>query len=332
MVGSGQPTDDFCGTYTKISFRCPNGPGEDSGHDHKKIKYNCKDPLCPICYPDIIKKDAVTITERLKGCYYAYRTLGYELGMPYHFIFSPPPEMRPLLATKDGFEAAVNEVYEICEELGLLGGTVVGHDTRGDLEEHDRARRGEIVLDPENHFHWLGFAPGFDARVRADPGLRPAAVREHHPGWIYKNKHARKHWGGVYRTMHYELTHAYFSQWVDDQGNDHRGKLYRYQGICAYNNMKTNIQKKNIEIICKRCGEQLHKYLEDEDQGPAFRKVTVKTYVIKPGVLDRQLERYPGVLVRVDGAELLDKRSKHKRKHRRKYVQNTKRHDSHCGI
>lgn len=284
----------FCGDNKTYRVSCPSGL---PGHHNRIIVQGCKTLQCPVCWPEAINHEAGAASERLRGIKTTYRKqLGLDLGWPYHFSFSPPPEQY-----RKGPEKLKEQALKHAKSIGIIGGCIVQHDIRTEGRNNkekqeiiEQYRRKELELPYSLHFHIVGFAPNFDARLQADEWIRSDSFHRR-TSWTYRNHGAqnprRRNMDdkrrNLYKTIRYELSHAHIEE---------RRHALTWWGMCAYNNVVVEKIIERKDDICEICGRQNHLYLDDQDQGEHQIKRIHKHYKISSTVKIRIMSRYADIL------------------------------------
>lgn len=257
-MGEAKP---YCGNDDWITLECSS---RQAGHDHQKLIHSCKRLNCPICWDDGAWREAFKAYERMDGISEQWAQNGRDLRHPVHIITSPGKDdmYRPM-------EDLRKEQREIIQELGGVGGLSVFHPYRGSEKTMDRIRSRVITPKPSPHFHNLIFMPSrpddrlFDADQITRISEKTGWVIKIMPREIRSGKRAGEYFN-VVNKIHYELTHCGINS---EKVNNH---TLTWWGICAYNNIKVEIEKLEEPHLCTKCGAEIHEYRTNE-------------YIIKPG-------------------------------------------------
>lgn len=250
-----------------------------AAHFSKLLKYNCDDLDCPTCYQDITSRDSGKIRDRFDKVRVELRKSGLDPGHPYHFWLSPPPSLHHL--TLEGLRPIA---LKYAQQLGIVGGCIVGHPFRGSPQQLTAHREGRLDLAYSPHFHIIGFLPaGFPALKSNDFHART--------GWTYGNKGNRNRKGqprNIYHTAHYELGHAARESWKS------RHQLYSWFGILHSSKIHTAVEILRETVPCPVCGHDLD-LLDDHGDlvGTYTKRDEVRTYTLRPGALSWLLDRFP---------------------------------------
>lgn len=279
IVGASKLPGPLCGNVTTKYEAC-KAAGE--GHYKKFLPLGCGDRGCPICYKRVVSREAHKATDRMRGIHDAWLKKGADLGIPVHWILSPPPGRYDHADEEDCMRAREkNNKY--AKMLGMVGGCAVMHHTRGTPTAYKRLHEGLIPVTSLKlgfNFHNNGFAPtgmtmtwaAFNLITSVNPGLDTRENRR--TGWVVKEKpYVVKKIATVYNVVKYELGHAsYF---------DGR-QMLTWFGLCAPNATKVSKQKVKEACYCKvrGCKSPIGIYMKsdfpDHDDDYLYDKIEVK--------------------------------------------------------
>lgn len=239
-VGQGELTKDYCGMITGAAS-CP------TNHDHHRIlfRYHCNDPRCPSCYDHYCTQAAHRVEDKLQGISKAFHKAGVQVGKPRHVVWSPSQEeWTKERMQEDGgesFRKAFTKVFKAHSRY--YGGTFILHCERKkhtdgtECEEHNCNRKHIWVWGP--HIHYIGWGY-FDN----------SALVHSKTKWIYKTIDDGGKVRNIFKTVHYQLTHA---------ATFKRGQmLVRYIGM-ATQGRKQLSAKHREPVQCRICGSDLRR-------------------------------------------------------------------------
>lgn len=244
LVGNGEVTNEYCGRW--CSYRgCLNVKGHsitdlEGKNFHGKVYveaviHSCNKPSCPVCFKSgWAVRQAHNIRGRLKEA-------SKRFGQVEHLCISVP--------SKDyGLKLASlrRKVIKMLPELGVIGGSLIGHGFRYNRQKH-------WYWSP--HYHVLGFIMGGYARCRhckggdcyACDGFEGKTYRLYREnGYIVRVFGKRK---TVFGTAWYQLNHASYKVGVK------RFHVATWFGVCSYRKLKLTVEKR--KRLCPICLQEL---------------------------------------------------------------------------
>jgi len=240
LVGNGSVTNASCGMFKGFKGCIRDHLHDKVGLDGvdytgkafiRIVRYGCDKPSCPVCFKSgWAVREAGNIERRLKEA-------SKRFGSVEHIVASVPVRDYGLK-----FESLRKKVLDILVARGVVGGTLIFHGARYNLQRH-------WYWSP--HFHVLGFISGgcrgckkgclncggFEGRTRR------AFEKD---GYIVKVFDKRK---TVFGTAWYQLNHSSLKVGVV------RFHIATWFGVCSYRKLKVVVQKPNDS--CPICGEEL---------------------------------------------------------------------------
>lgn len=247
LVGHGKVTSETCGKFG--GFRACSrvvlhnlitldGVNHQGQVFFKVVHYSCDKPSCPICYRSgWAVREGRSITDRLKEG-------SKRFGQVEHIVCSVPSKDYGL-----SYEAMRRKATQVLKSRGVLGGAMIFHAFRYDLNEH-------WYFSP--HFHVLGFIEGGYSKCRncsrkwnCLKGCGGFDDRNYHDG-LLKDGYLIKVLGkrkSVYHTAWYQLHHSSIDV------SKKRFHVATWFGVVSYRKMKFTAERR--KALCPICKHEL---------------------------------------------------------------------------
>ena len=246
LVGHGKVTNDFCGKF--LSYKgCLRADLHNiitlDGKNFKgkiftrKVHHFCHKPSCPVCFKSgWAIRQAGNIENRLAEA-------SKRFGLVEHIVCSVPVRDYGL-----SYKNLRKKVVKILAERGIVGGVLIFHGFRYNLQKH-------WYWSP--HFHVLGFVLGGYSRCRhckrkwnCLAGCGGFDDRSYQnflkDGYYVKVLGKRK---TVFGTAWYQLNHASIDT------SKRRFHVATWFGICSYRKLKITVEKR--KALCPICQHDL---------------------------------------------------------------------------
>ena len=247
LVGHGKVTNEYCGQYRSMyacsrvelhNRRTLDGANFKGKVYFKPVFYSCDKPSCPKCYKfGWAVREARSIEDRSKEA-------SKRFGLVEHIVVSVPPEEYGL-----SYEGMRRKIRKVLESRGIIGGVLIFHAFRYDLNKH-------WFWSP--HFHCLGFIFGGFSRCRNCKkegryrcydcdGFKGKQVRGYREDrYIVKVLSKRK---SVYHTAWYQLHHSSIDI------SKKRFHVATWFGVVSYRKFKFTAERR--KALCPICGHEL---------------------------------------------------------------------------
>jgi len=250
LVGHGEVTNQFCGKFLRFdgclrvelhNLTTLDGENRKGKIYRRTVRHFCNKPSCPVCFKSgWAIREAGNIEARLAEA-------SKRFGLVEHIVASVPVRDYGL-SHKD----LRKKVVKILAERGILGGALIYHGFRYNLEKH-------WYFSP--HFHVLGFVLGGFGRCRRCKNQKclggsnfnkcdgfEARTRKcfEDDGYIVKVLGKRK---TVFGTAWYQLNHSSLDT------SKRRFHVATWFGVCSYRKLKVTVEKR--KALCPICQHDL---------------------------------------------------------------------------
>lgn len=214
---------------------------DDRIHAIHRLK-SCHRRECPVCYPDWITREALSIYDRISE----YERLTGR--RPVHYVVSPPQDIK--YDTVDLFRDLRKKAYRIAKQRGIRGGVMMFHQ-RDDRTPDHRYLQAHCSSGP--HFHIVG------------DGWLSDKVKEFFlgDGWIVKNLRMRTK-KEIVGTVKYIMGHLAIpvqSQGITAVSHSMNVRLaaVTWFGSMSYNKLKSEKYIGSGTIYCPVCKDEIPK-------------------------------------------------------------------------
>jgi len=246
LVGHGSVTNVFCGKYMSLkgclrvdlhNLITLEGESFRGKVFVRKVHHWCNKPSCPVCYKSgWAVREAGKIEGRLKEG-------SKRFGLVEHIVCSVPVADYGL-----GYDALRLKVIKVLSDRGVVGGVLIFHGFRYNLQKH-------WYWSP--HFHVLGFILGGYSRCRhcerkwnCLSGCGRFDDRSYQnflkDGYVVRVLGERK---TVFGTAWYQLNHSSIDV------SKKRFHVATWFGVCSYRKLKVTVEKR--KALCPICQHDL---------------------------------------------------------------------------
>lgn len=234
---------------------------------------------------------------------------GFELDMG-ELMISPPPgsDVYRMFYDKATLERLKALVRDYLPQCGMVGTMFIFHQYRGRANHMEQIRRRDIQGQDAWHFQVYGLsAPRFvDGELNpeilsstefneltADKDAEPKPTGRNGgyvTGWTYKwesefTKSGKRR--NVYKKIRYELDHAAISF------DGHRyGLVNTWTGLLSHRAIKREVEVRQEAVYCDVCGQQAHRFFEDEDRGLSYHRCEEHHHQLTEMAIERARTRH----------------------------------------